>query len=470
MKAARVTGGSGGSAFREPTGPEPLDSRAEAEADAEALRLLRSSDHPVISSFPHGAVFVFDHDLRYLSAGGRGLADVGLSREALEGRTIFEAFPPETSGLIEPLYRATLAGETTTYDVPYEGRIFTQRLAPVLNNRGGVLAGMGFTHDVTESRDAERQLRESEQGARLAFLHAPIGKAIVGLDGLFREVNPALCRFTGYPQEVLLALTFQQITHPDDLDADMAQLAQLVGGEIDSYAMEKRYITADGHVVWALLTVGLVVADDGDPMYFISQIQDITDRKAREIATAEANAIAAAQLEHAATHDALTGLPNRRLVEQRLSDLLDPADRRVATHGIAVLFCDLDGFKSVNDDFGHDTGDNVLSEAAGRLTAAARFGDTVGRLGGDELVVVMGTRVGEDAQLLSATVAQRICTAFTAPFGAPELDLSITVSIGIALSDDGVTSAELLRNADTAMYAAKRAGKDRFVFHEASPG
>ena len=431
------------------------------------LRLLSSSDHPLISSFPHGAVFVFDHDLRYLSAGGRGLADVGLSREELEGRTIFEAFPPETSSLIEPLYRATLAGESTSHDIPYRGRIFMQRLSPVLDKRGGVLAGMGFTHDVTESREAERQLRESEQGARLAFMHAPIGKAIVGLDGLFRDVNPALCRLTGYPKEALLALTFQEITHPDDLDADMTQLAQLVSGEIDSYAMEKRYISADGDVVWAILTVGLVVSDDGDPMYFISQIQDITDRKEREIAIAEANALEAAQLEHAAMHDALTGLPNRRLVEQRLSELLDPAERRAATHGIAVLFCDLDGFKTVNDDLGHDTGDNVLGEVAGRLSAAARFGDTVGRLGGDEFVVVMGTRVGEDARVLSATVAQRICTAFAAPFGAPGLDLAITVSIGIALSDGDVTPAELMRNADTAMYAAKRAGKDRFVFYQA---
>lgn len=435
------------------------------EEDAAALRVLRSSDHPIVNSFPLGAVVAFDHDLRYLTAGGQGLADVGLSREALEGKTIFEAFPAETSAFIEPLYRAALAGESTTFDVPYAGRIFVQRLAPVLSKSGKIIAGMGFTQDVTESREAERKLRESAQRVRLAFEYAPIGKAIVGLDGSFREVNPALCRLTGYPSDTLLGKTFQEITHPDDLDADMSQLAQLVAGEIDSYAMEKRYFRADGDMVWVMLTVSLVVDDDGDPMYFISQMQDITDRKTREISIAEAHATEAALLEHSATHDELTGLPNRRLVDRQLHDLLDPTERRASTHGIAVLFCDLDGFKDVNDRHGHDAGDKVLQEVAGRLVAAARTGDIVARVGGDEFVVLMETRIAEDAQAASIAVAQRICAAFGAVFGAPRLALPITVSIGIALSESAVDSADLLRNADAAMYRAKKAGKNRYELH-----
>ncbi len=210
---------------------------------------------------------------------------MGLSREALEGRTIFEAFPPETAAVIEPLFRAALAGESTTFDMPYGGRMFTMRLSPILGDDGVVLAGMGFTQDVTENRLGEQQLRESEQRFRLAFEHAPIGIAIVGLDGLFREVNPALCRLTGYPSDRLRALTFQDITHPDDLDAELSLLAQLLVGELDSYAMEKRYYSASGTLVWVLLTVSLVLADDGEPLYFVSQIQDITDRKMREQAT-----------------------------------------------------------------------------------------------------------------------------------------------------------------------------------------
>jgi len=436
--------------------------------DAAALLLLRSSDHPIVHSFPHGAVIVFDHDLRYLSAGGLGLADVGLSREALEGKTIFEAFPPETSGAIEPLYRAALAGESSTIDVPYAGRIFIQRLAPILSSTGAVLAGMGFTQDVTEQRESERRLRESEQRFRLAFENAPIGKAIVGLDGLFREVNPALCRLTGYSAEALLALTFQDITHPDDLEADLSLLAKLVAGEIDNYSMEKRYYTASGGLVWVLLAVSMVLADDGEPLYFVAQIQNITERKRSEQALAEAHELQAATLEHAATHDALTGLPNRRLLEQRLSDLLDPDERRATSKGdVAVLFCDLDGFKALNDEHSHDVGDSVLCEVADRLSAVARSNDMVARLGGDEFVVLLATQSGEDTSAVSASVAQRINEALAAPFTRPRRTAPITVSIGIALYRSGASPAELLREADAAMYLAKREGKNTYAFYPA---
>ncbi|MCX6401732.1 MAG: diguanylate cyclase [Propionibacteriales bacterium] len=439
----------------------------DADDDAEALRLLRSSDHPIVHSFPHGAVVVVDHELRYLSAGGLGLADVGLSRELLEGKTIWEAFPPETAALIDPLYRAALAGVSSTYDVPYGGRIFTQRLAPVLGPSGRVIAAMGFTQDVTEARLGEQQLRESTQRFRLAFEHAPIGKAIVGLDGTFTEVNPALCRLLGYPSEKLRTLTFQEITHPDDLEADLAQVAQLVDGQIANYSMEKRYLTAGGDLVWVLLTASVVQDDDGAPLYFIAQIQDISDRKAREHAIAEANAAAAARLEHAAMHDDLTGLPNRRLIEQQLSHLLEPSDRRAVELGVAVLFCDLDGFKAVNDVHGHDAGDSLLRGVAERLSAAARSGDIIGRLGGDEFVVLVRTGADNDVPAVTAAIAERICSSLAAPFQGPgATPMTVSVSIGVALPKTGVDAAEMLSRADAAMYLAKRAGKNGYAYHQ----
>lgn len=448
----------------EPTGDESLKSRAQDADDAEALSLLRSSDHPIVHSFPHGAVVVVDHDLRYLSVGGLGLAEVGLSREALEGKTIWEAFPPETAALIEPLYRAALAGESTTYDVPYAGRIFTQRLAPVVSRSGRVVAAMGFTQDVTEARVAEQQLRESTQRFRLAFEHAPIGMAIVGLDGTFTEVNPALCRLLDYSSERLRALTFQEITHPDDLEADLAQVAQLVDRLISSYSMEKRYYTAAGDLVWVLLTVSVVRGDDGEPLYFVAQIQDITDRKTRESAMAAANAAEAARLEHAATHDDLTGLPNRRLIEQQLSQLLSPDERR-SGGGVAVLFCDLDGFKAINDDHGHKVGDNLLRDVAQRLSVAARSGDIIGRLGGDEFVVLMRTAADDDVPVVTAKLAKRICASLAVPFDGPgDILMGVSVSVGIALSEEGVGAVEILSRADAAMYLAKRAGKNGYAY------
>lgn len=249
------------------------------DIDSAVAYLRDAGEHPLMTSFPQGAVFAFDRDLRYLSAGGLGLIEVGLSRELLEGKTIYDVFPAETAELIAPHYLAALDGISTTWDVPYAGRIFSQRLAPVTNSAGLVVAGIGFTQDVTEARAAVQQLQESEDRNRLTFENAPIGQAIVELDGRWRQINAAVTRFTGYSEQELLGMTFQDITHPEDLDLDLDQLQRTLAGEIDSYQIEKRYITSAGKVVWAQLSVAMVRDDAGNPLYFISQIQDISESK-----------------------------------------------------------------------------------------------------------------------------------------------------------------------------------------------
>ena len=271
-------------------------------ATAETLRLLRDSgSHPLMASFPRGAFFAFDHDLRYLSAGGLGLQDVGLSRELLEGRTIFEAFPGATARMIEPMYRAALHGNSTVWDIPYEGRIYSQRLAPVWGPDSTVVAGLGFTVDVTEDRRAEAALKASEERNRLTFEHAPIGEAIVDLDGTWRTVNAAVPRLLGYTAEELMTMTFQDVTHPDDLDLDLAHVDRLVGGEIASYEMEKRYITKNGRTVWVLLSASLVRDSAGNPLYFIAQIQDITENRRQREALQDLTAMLAHDLRNPAT-------------------------------------------------------------------------------------------------------------------------------------------------------------------------
>lgn len=231
----------------------------------------------LIGSFPHGAVVVFDHDLRYLRAGGAGLADVGLSPEMLEGRTIFEAYPAETAAFIEPSYRQALAGVGSITDTPFQGRVYEVRLAPVWDG-GTVIAGVGYTQDVTDARAAELAVRESEEQFRMSFRHAPIGMAIVGLDGRFVQVNDALCAITGYTSDELVALSFPDITHPEDLEADNALVARLLTGELTHYQLAKRYLHAGGAAVWVALSVSIVRSDDGTPRHLIAQVQDVNDR------------------------------------------------------------------------------------------------------------------------------------------------------------------------------------------------
>jgi diguanylate cyclase (GGDEF)-like protein len=176
----------------------------------------------------------------------------------------------------------------------------------------------------------------------------------------------------------------------------------------------------------------------------------------------EAEAIAE-QATRAALHDALTGLPNRMLVLDRLSTALERGERS-GTH-VALFFIDLDRFKLINDSFGHDAGDRLLTEVARRLLQAARASDTVGRFGGDEFVVLCEHISGRDAAL---EIARRLAEAISPPVGLAEAELRVQASVGIALSTPGATAEGLIRDCDAAMYHAKDSGRGRCEFFEES--
>jgi PAS domain S-box-containing protein len=275
--------------YRGPVGPgwdHMIDLKSMAVA--ETMEWLRTAgSHPIVQSFPHGALIVFDHDLRYLCAGGLGLAEVGLSRDLLEGNTVFDVFPSDVASVIEPLYRRALAGDESAVDVPFAGRIYLQRLSPVRDDDGMVVAGMGFTQDVTDGRRREQQLSESEDRFRLSFDYAPFAMALIGLDGRYERVNPAMCNLTGYSAEQLMGMSIADITHPDDLAADLAGVAGLIAGELSSVVMEKRYLTSAGNVVWTAKSATLARDAGGRPLYVISQLKDISARKMRDEALLE---------------------------------------------------------------------------------------------------------------------------------------------------------------------------------------
>jgi diguanylate cyclase (GGDEF)-like protein/PAS domain S-box-containing protein len=287
---------------------------------------------------------------------------------------------------------------------------------------------------------------EADQRYLLAARHAPIGIAIVSTDGAFLDSNERLCRLLGYSREELIGKRFHEITHPDDLAVDVAHVEELLAGSAETYRIEKRYFTREGRVLWSQLTVALARDDLGNPLYFISMIEDITAQRDAHLALA-----------HRATHDSLTGLSNRTLLLDRATQALAQAHRE--GRPIALLFCDLDQFKLVNDSRGHDAGDAVLIETADRISANIRASDTAARLGGDEFVVL--------CQQLSSTVeaervAQRLIDMLTQPMDRAG-GITMTVSIGIAFATPGINAADLLRNADAAMYKAKSEGRDRYA-------
>jgi len=323
---------------------------------------------------------------------------------------------------------------------------------PLFRNNEIVGAVVVFD-DITDRKKIEQALRASEKSFREVIEYAPIGMSLVSLEGRFIKVNQALCQIVGYDSDELIKLTFQEITYPEDLTIDLEYLHQLLDDKTKSYQMEKRYIRKDKTIVWVQLSVSISRDEDNTPLYFISQIEDITERKQRH-----------EQAQQYAYYDHLTHLPNRRMLLNKLHQALSQAQRY--KRSMALLFLDLDHFKKINDSMGHAAGDIVLKEVATRLTACVRLDDTVSRQGGDEFVIVL-TEIAQvqDAQL----VAEKILDSFKQPINVNGQVIMVSTSIGIAVrsNDMEVTVEELMKRADMAMYEAKGAGRNRYHFYSA---
>ncbi|MCC4600894.1 PAS domain S-box protein [Xanthomonas melonis] len=434
--------------------------------------------------------------------------------------------------------------------------------------RQGLAGYLAMAIDVTAELQAQAAAQLAAERFAGAFETAPQGMAIVSLDGAWRDVNPSLCSILGYPREQLLRTTFQQITHPDDLQMDLQLVQELIDGKRGSYSLAKRYISQQGAVIWAQLSVSLVRDGSGAPAHFVSQIQDVTERHvaAERLAESEArlraisdatpalvsqfdaaqrclfanqahrdwlgmepaslvglpitrllgaplSAAARAALaqvivgqrvsfEHVlrmgdttrdveitlvpearrtaagaqgfflmaqdvtahktlhrlmherATRDALTGLPNRHAWTDALHAAIAQAQQ--LQRAVAVMFLDLDGFKRINDTYGHRAGDAVLVEFGRCLQRAVEGRYLVARLAGDEFVVLLDNLQAPEAACHG--VAERIRQAVAAGTMFGEQWLPIQPSIGVAwLRGDDADAASLMHAADEAMYAAKNA-------------
>jgi|GEM_PF-892802 len=314
------------------------------------------------------------------------------------------------------------------------------RRRAIYGDDGRALRLAGTLQDVTARLAAEHALRDAEERFRRSFDEAPIGMALVSLDGRWMKVNDAMCTLVGYPESELMQLRFQDITHPHDLDADEKFVRQMIAGQRTAYEMDKRYLHADGRIVWVQLNVSLVRDAGGQPMYFISQIQDITARRNAE-----------ERLQHMARRDHLTGAYNRRGFEEELDRQF--ADSRRYERGGALLMLDLDGFKRVNDSLGHKAGDELLTGIARVLKDRLRETDILGRLGGDEFAIVLPEASADQAATVVAALTHAIAGHAQLVAGQ---QVDMTASIGFVTFDGNERSQDVLAAADTAMYAAKR--------------
>ena len=409
----------------------------------------------------HEAFISIDYEGRIVEWSSQAERHFGWARADAIGRSLAETIIPEGDiEHYEPALQRLLAGD---------GRLLGRRLEITATHRNGIRFPVeitfhgirtseghrynAFVQDISERRRSEEALNQANQRFRSAFDDAAIGMVIVSPEGRFLRVNRALVELLGYSEDELIGLGVLDITHPDDLAEGMQAVEEMVENLRDRYQAEKRYLHADGHVIWADISATVVRDGENRPLYLLAQIQDISERKETE-----------ARLSDCASHDELTGLPNRGVLEDRM--VLSFNRQRRERKPIAALYLDLDGFKRVNDTHGHDAGDFLLIAIAKRLTALVRPTDVVSRLGGDEFVILCEAMDETGATRL----AKRIVEVVPKPIDVDGGSLSVTPSIGIAMSrDPGIRPSELLADADMAMYFAKEQAESGYAFFERPP-
>lgn len=372
----------------------------------------------------------------------------GYSRQELLGRRLLELFDPRFHALI----RENIA---TNYSLPYEvDGIRKDGSRCLLEVRGKTFRSGGSTMRASSMRDITARKAEEAQLRKLsaAVEHSPASIVVTDRAGTIEYVNPAFCRMTGYSFDEALGQNPRILKAGDQSAEFYRELWEtLLRGE--EWRGEFHNKRKDGSLFWETASISPIFNDLGEISHFVAVKDDITER--RELRE---------RLVQMAQFDMLTGLPNRRMFLDRLQQSVAIAGRSSQRFGL--LYIDLDGFKRINDTYGHEAGDRVLKTVAVRLAASIRLSDTAGRIGGDEFTVILATLTRHDD---AGRVAQKIMTALRRPITLPN-DIRETVGASIGISvfpDDAGSGDSLLAAADDAMYAVKRTGKGGYRFYHA---
>ena len=370
--------------------------------DADVRRARQRAEHALIER-SRMLDAVFDHSVSCLVLLDRRFNFIRVNqayaracrRAANEfaGRNHFDLYPSDAQAIFENVVETkqpfqVLARPFSFPEQPERGVTFWDwTLVPLFDERGDVEFLLLSLHDVTEHVQTAEALRESEERFANAFEYAAIGMALVAPEGRWLVVNQALCELVGYPAEELLTKTFQDITHPNDLETDLAYVRQVLAAEIRSYRLEKRYFHKLGYTVWVLLSVSLVRDAHGQPLYFISQIQDITDRKRAEETLREReeqlrlitenmlDLVSRVSLDEtyeyvSPAHQRVLGYPPEQMLGKSILSFLHPDDTALARAAIAASLGA--GTGRVNIRYRHADGHYLWLETTGRLLYDAR--------------------------------------------------------------------------------------------------
>jgi len=415
-----------------------------------AEEILRESEGKLKLLIEHApvAIALLDTRMRYLAASRRWVEDYRLGDRNLIGVSHYEVFP-EIGEAWRAVHRRALAGEVIHADAERFVRAdgaeqwLHWEVRPWLTHAGEVGGLVIFSEDVTRYIQAEDQMRITAR----VFDQSGEAIMVVGPDNIIQTVNAAFCRITGYAAMDVIGCPTSLLKS----GRQSREFYQEMWKSLSSNGFWQGEIwnrRKNGEVYPEWLTINCVDDDQGNVAHYVGVFTDISQIKDSQ-----------RKIEFLATHDTLTSLPNRTLFHDRLRHALAQARRRSSR--LALLFIDIDNFKTVNDSLGHDIGDALLVEAATRLREAVRDIDTVARLGGDEFTAILTDCTTESAN----QVAWRIVDGLGGAYLIAEHSLFLSASVGVAFyPEDGQEVAELVRSADAAMYRAKEQGKNRVEF------
>lgn len=300
-------------------------------------------------------------------------------------------------------------------------------------------------------RGAERALYASEARFRAMFERAAVGIGFADLEGRLLVANSALQEMFGASESQLRHQKVESFVHPKDSPGIREAYRELIKGQREHFQCDKPYYRQDGEVVWTHLSLSLIRDEEGAPRYQVAMLEDITDQHRLQ-----------ERLHYQATHDPLTGLPNRTAFFERLEALFESAEPGAR---FGLCYVDLDGFKNINDSLGHETGDHLLGAVADRLhSSLAPLGHMVARLGGDEFIVLLENCRGRQEGIAAA---QSVLSALAPPFLIGDQQLAVRASIGVVEQPISTTNpGAAMRSADLTLYRAKKEGRGRWTLFD----
>jgi len=446
---------------------EDIDSRKAAEERLSKIQEeLRHSENRYRTAF-HTSIDAVNinrlSDGTYIECNKSFLDMTGFTREEVIGRSSLElgvwANPAVRQRMVEAVRGHSICRDLEAQFRARDGKLFWGLMSATLIEIEGVACVLTVTRDISAAKAAEERIADAAEALRVSeeryltvFQTSLDAITISRVDTEeYVDVNQAFLDVTGFTREDVIGRTTRQLKIWKNL-GDRDNLLERVrcGGECRN--LEIQFRKKNGEFIWGMVSASIVEIDG------ISCVLAI----ARDISSAKA---AEDEIRNLAFYDTLTGLPNRRLLLERLRQALASGNR--ADRKRALLFVDLDNFKTLNDTLGHQTGDLMLQEASRRLTTCVRDADTVSRLGGDEFVLMLEdlSEVPEEAAAQAKLVGEKILATVAQPYLLDGHECRSSASIGISVfGDRRESTSEVLQQADIAMYQAKTAGRNTMRF------